>query len=153
MEKRCEGIVMGRYDRGMRCVYLLTANPQHFNWRTTDSCMHTSMQAATNNTERANYSIHRAPSLTGKSGTHPCSPVWKWPPLLWQNTDFSAQNDPFFSIKYRLFSPKWTPLFCGKTLTFEPKWTPFFTVKHWTSKLTSFFIQIQGGEYQNTTFF
>ncbi len=36
-----------------------------------------------------------APSLTGKSGINPCSPVWKWPPFVWQYADFSAQNNPF----------------------------------------------------------
>ncbi len=56
------------------------------------------------NTHRDTY---LAPSLTRKSGTHPCFPVWKWPPFLRQNTDFSAQNDPFFTIKHWLFSPKW----------------------------------------------
>ncbi len=79
-----------------------------------------------------------APSLTVKSGTHPCSSVWKCPPFLWQNTDFSTQNNPFFGIKHWLFSPKWTPFFYGKTLTFQIKWTFLFTVKHWTSKLTCF---------------
>ncbi len=58
-----------------------------------------------------------APSLTGKRGTHPYSLVWKWPPFLQQNTDFSTQNDPFFS-------PKWTPFLAVKTLTFQPKRTP-----------------------------
>ncbi len=93
-----------------------------------------------------------APSLTGKSGTHPCSPVRKWLPFLRQNTDFSAQNNPFFVIKHWLFSLKWTPFFGGKTLTFQPKWTPLFMVKHWTSKLT-LFLQILRGEYQDTLFF
>ncbi len=39
-----------------------------------------------------------APSLTGKRSTHPCSPFWKWPPFLWQNTDFSAKNDLFLQL-------------------------------------------------------
>ncbi len=61
-----------------------------------------------------------APSLTGKSGTHPCSPVWKWPPILWQNTDFSAQNDPFFVVIHWM-----NPPFQGKTL--DIKINPFFS--------------------------
>ncbi len=44
-----------------------------------------------------------------KSSTHPCPPVWKLPPVLWQNTDFSAQNNPF----------------CNKTTTFQSKMNPF----------------------------
>ncbi len=88
------------------------------------------------------YELHmsRWPgSLTQwKSGTNHCSLVSKWLPFSRQNTDFSAENDPFFAIKHWLFSSKWTPLFGDKTLTFQPKWTPFFTVKQWTSKLTPF---------------
>ncbi len=42
-----------------------------------------------------------------------------------------------------------TPFFCGKTLTFQLHWTPFFMVKHWTQNYP-LFLQIQGGEYQNT---
>ncbi len=79
-----------------------------------------------------------ARSLTGKSGTHPCSPVWKWPPFLWQNTDFSAQNDPFFTIKTQTFQSKMNPLFEVKHWLFSRNGPHFFTVKHWTSKLTSF---------------
>ncbi len=59
-------------------------------------------------------------------------------PFLQQNTDFSAQNDPLFTIKHWLFIPKWSPLCCGKTLTFQPKWTLLFTLKHRTSTLTPF---------------
>ncbi len=44
-----------------------------------------------------------------KSGTHPCFAIWKWPPFLRQNTDFSAQNNLFFTIKHWLFCSKWTP--------------------------------------------
>ncbi len=50
------------------------------------------------------------PSLNGKSCTHPCSPVWKWPPFLQQNTELSAQMNP---------------LFHGKTLNI--KINPFFS--------------------------
>ncbi len=52
-----------------------------------------------------------APSLTGNSGTHPCSPIWKCP--------------PFFVAKYRFFSSK-RPLFRDKTLTFQSKMNPLF---------------------------
>ncbi len=69
--------------------------------------------------------LHPAPSLTGKSGTYPCSPVWNLPPLLRQNTDFSAQNDPFFAIKHWLFSPKRTPFFVVKHWLFSPNGHPF----------------------------
>ncbi len=64
-----------------------------------------------------------APSLTGKSGTHPSSPVWKWPPFLQQNTDVSSQMNP---------------LFHGKTVDI---------------KIKPLFLQIQGGKYQNTPLF
>ncbi len=61
------------------------------------------------------------PSLTGKSGTHPL--------FLQLNTDFSAQNNPFFVIK-QTFQSTMNPLFCGKTWTFQPQNNPIFTVKH-----------------------
>ncbi len=52
------------------------------------------------------YSVYiPAPSLTEKSGTHPCS-RFKMIPLLRQNTYFLAQNGPFLVIKHRLFIPK-----------------------------------------------
>ncbi len=70
-----------------------------------------------------------ASSLTGKSGTHPCSPVWKWSPFLWQNTDFSAQNDPFFAIKLKTFQSKMNPLFCSKTFDFSAQMNPLFHSK------------------------
>ncbi len=65
-----------------------------------------------------------------------CYQVWKWPPFLRQNTDFSAQNDPFYMIKHWLFCPKWTPLFEVKHWLLSPNEPPFLTLKHWTSKLT-----------------
>ncbi len=46
-------------------------------------------------------------------------------PFLRQNTDFSAQNDPFFEIKYQLFSRKWTSFFVVKYWLFSPNEPPF----------------------------
>ena len=65
-----------------------------------------------------------ASSLLWISGTHVCSPVWKRPPFTWQNTDFSAQDDPFFMVKHWFFHPKWTPFFCVNT-DLNP-WIPQF---------------------------
>ncbi len=36
-----------------------------------------------------------APSLTGKSGTHPRSPVWKWPPFYGKILTFQLKMTPF----------------------------------------------------------
>ncbi len=63
----------------------------------------------------------------------------KWPPILQQNTDFSAQNGPFFVIKHWLFSSKSIPLFFAvKHWLFSPN-EPLFHRKTLDIKITPFF--------------
>ncbi len=63
-----------------------------------------------------------APSLTGKSVTHPCPPVWKLSP---------------FCGKTLICQLKTTP-FSRSNIDFSAHMKPLFTVKHLTSKLTPF---------------
>ncbi len=74
----------------------------------------------------------------------------KMTPFLWQNTDFSAQNNLLFRNEILIFQSKMNPL-CSKT-DFSVQMNPFLNGKTLDIKIKPIFLQIHGGEYQNTTF-
>ncbi len=48
-------------------------------------------------------------SLTGKSGTHPCSPVWKLCLFCNKTLTFGSKMNHLFAVKHRLFSSNEPP--------------------------------------------